>query len=193
MLVVALVALVVLAAGGWAAWSFLMPAYQGRDDPYTVLSRSEALLTGGDQRIDRLNRFVSKRAELHMPNSSWASWASSDIGANIQLDVKYELYTATSRSSGREAAAVRLDKRIAHAKDHFVKVTKVPDIGDEAVEIRVPSGYEVFVRAGNVTIKIGYSVYGTDGTKEGEQVQKTARRMAALAVEHIEKANPRAA
>ncbi|GAB3890383.1 hypothetical protein [Microbispora bryophytorum] len=192
MLVAALAVLAVLAVGGWAAWSFLMPMYQGRDDPYTELPRSEALLTSGDQGIDRLKRFVSKQAGLHLPDSSWARWASNDIGADIQLDVKYELRTATSQSSGQEAAAVWLDE-MAHPKNPSMKVTKLPDIGDEAVERQAPSGYVVFVRAGNATITVDYSVYGTEGAKEAEQVQKTARRMAALAVEHIEKANSRAA
>ncbi|MFF3691041.1 hypothetical protein [Streptomyces sp. NPDC002187] len=192
MLIVVL-AVVVIAAGGWAGWAFLMPKYQGRDDPYTVLSRSEALLTSGDQEIGRLNRFVSKQAELHSPASSWARWTSNDVGANIQLDVKYKLHTATPHTSGLDAAGAWLDDRIAHAEDHFVKVTKVPDVGDEAVEIGVPSGYEVSVRAGSATIAVDYSVHGTEGTKEAEQVRKTARRMAALAVEHIKKANSRAA
>lgn len=190
---IAVLAVVVIAVGGWAGWSFLMPMYQGRDDPYTVLSRSDALLTSGDQEIDRLNRFVSKQAELHLSESSWARWASNDVGANIQLDVRYKLHTATAHASGKEAAAAWLDDRIARAEEHFARVTKVPDIGDEAVEVRVPSGYEVSVRAGNVTITVDYSAYGTEGTKGAEQVQKTARRMAALAVEHIEKANSEAA
>ncbi|MFD7409617.1 hypothetical protein ACFV7R_45050 [Streptomyces sp. NPDC059866] len=192
-MVIAVLAVVVIAAGGWAGWSFLMPMYQGRDDPYTVLPRSEALLSSEDQQVDRLNRVVSKQTELHLSESSWTRWTSNDMGANVQLDVKYELHTATPRASGQEAAAAWLDDRIAHAEDPSLRVTKVRDIGDEAVEIAVPSGYEVSVRAGNATITVDYSVYGTDGAKEAEQVQKTARRMAALAVEHIEKANSKAA
>ncbi|SDN68016.1 hypothetical protein SAMN05444921_13334 [Streptomyces wuyuanensis] len=190
---IAVVAIVVIAVGGWAGWSFLMPMYQGRDDPYTVLPRSEALLSSGDQDVGRLNRVVSKQTDLHLSESSWTRWTSNDVGANVQLDVKYELHTATPRASGQAAAAAWLDGRIAHAERRLVRDTKVRDIGDEAVEVGVPSGYEVSVRAGNTTITVDYSVNGTEGTKEEEQVQKTARRLAALAVEHIEKANPGAA
>ncbi|MEU2110745.1 hypothetical protein [Streptomyces sp. NPDC019507] len=189
-LVALFIAVVVIAVGGWAGWSFLMPKYQGRDDPYAVLPRSDALLSSGDQDVGRLNRVVSKQTDLHLSESSWTRWTSNDMGANVQLDVKYELHTVTPRASGQAAAAAWLEGRIAHAERRLVRVTKVGDIGDEAVEIGVPSGFEVSVRAGNTTITVDYSANGTDGTKEAEQVQKKARRLAALAVEHIEKANP---
>ncbi|MGY1455409.1 hypothetical protein [Streptomyces sp. SS8] len=185
---VAVLAVVVLAVSGWAGWSFLMPVYQGRDDPYDELPRSAALLSSANREAAGLDHILFKQNDLHLSTSSWARWTSNDMG-DVQLDVKYELHEATSSASGREAAAAWLDDRIAHGEKSFAGAAEVRGVGDEAVEKRVPSGYEVFVRAGNATITVSYSVHGTDGTKEAEQVQKTARRMAALAVEHFDKAN----
>ncbi|MFF4981121.1 hypothetical protein ACFY3O_13830 [Streptomyces sp. NPDC001046] len=168
-----------------------MPMYQGRDDPYSVLPRSEALLGGEDQETRRLSGVLHQQAETHSPGSSWARWTSNGMG-DVQLEVRYELYTATAGASGRAVAAAWLDDRIAHAEEHFVKVVEVPRLGDAAVETWTVAGYEVSVRSGNATVHLTYGAYGVrSGTDEQKQLQRTARRVAALAVEEIEEANAR--
>ncbi|WP_200304140.1 hypothetical protein [Streptomyces adelaidensis] len=185
-IVLLVIAPVVVAGVGWGGWSALMPIYQGRDDPYTELPRSDALLDHKDQKAGGLGDALTKQTGYNYPASSWTRWTSNEM-ADLHLDVRYLLHTATTTTSGRAAAEAEQDDWTAHAENSFIDVEKLSGVGDEAVETWAGSTHGMFVRSGNVSIRIELGAYRVEtDSKQHEQIQQTARQLAALAVEDIE-------
>ncbi|MDQ0605471.1 hypothetical protein QF037_009816 [Streptomyces canus] len=185
--------LALLVGGGAAAWTHLMPWWQGRSDTYSAVPPASAVFETKGSDIAQLSEILKLEedrgylsASRGYTSESTARWARYDPDI-VTVSIEYRREEATTRQSGTEVAEGWIDSRVTFLRDHFVSFTKAAGIGDEAIETYSSGGAEVYVRAGNVTITVNYYVAGARGADTADQLQSVARNLAKTAVEKLKK------